>query len=439
MLLKSKRNPIIDPFKQFIKQESSSSIIMIVSMILALLIANSYLQNAYHHFWEIYVGFEFGDFELKKHLSHWINDGLMALFFLVIGLEVKREVLIGELSTVQKAMFPIVGAVGGAIIPAVIYTIININGGNVSGWGIPMATDIAFALGILSLLGDKVPVGLKVFLTSLAVADDMIAVLIIAIFYSSSIHTSYLMYGAGVIILLIIMNRFKIKMITAYLIAGAFLWYFLLKSGVHATIAGVILAFFIPTSPKINFDIFGRAARNALNDFNSCVDDPDTDILTKCQKKSMNRLIQISFAAYNPLSRLEYNLHGFSAFIIMPVFAFSNTGITFTSEMFSAIISPESLGVILGLFVGKPLGIFGFIYICLKMKLITMPEGLNLKQIFGASILGGIGLTMSIFIANMAFAGTSTLDNVKLSILLSSVLAGVLGFIYLKILFGKDN
>ena len=439
MLLKSKKNPVIDPFKQFIKQESSSSIIMIVSMILAILIANSYLRDTYHHFWEIYVGFEFGNFELKKHLSHWINDGLMALFFLVIGLEVKREVLIGELSTVQKAMFPIVGAVGGAILPAVIYTLINLNGGNVSGWGIPMATDIAFALGILSLLGEKVPAGLKIFLTSLAVADDMIAVLIIAIFYSSSIHTSYLVYAAVVIIVLIIMNRLIIKMITAYLIVGAFLWYFLLKSGVHATIAGVILAFFIPTSPKISFDIFGRAARNALNDFNSCIDDPYTEILTKCQKNSMNRLIQISFAAYNPLSRLEYNLHSFSAFIIMPVFAFSNTGITFTSQMFSAIISHESLGVILGLFVGKPLGIFGFIYICLKMKLINMPEGLNLKQIFGASILGGIGLTMSIFIANMAFAGTSTLDNVKLSILLSSVLAGITGFIYLKILFGKKN
>jgi NhaA family Na+:H+ antiporter len=336
-------------------------------------------------------------------------------------------------------MFPIVGALGGAILPALIYFLINLNGGNVSGWGIPMATDIAFALGILSLLGDKVPLGLKVFLTSLAVADDMIAVLVIAIFYSSSINTTYLIYAVVVIIILIIMNRLKIKIVTAYLLIGAFLWYYLLKSGVHATIAGVLLAFFIPTSPKISFNVFARAAKSALNDFVACKDDPDTEILTKCQKKSMNRLIQISFAAYNPLSRLEYNLHGFSAFIIMPVFAFSNTGITFSSQMFSAITSPESLGIILGLFIGKPLGIFGLIYICLKMKLITMPEGLNLKQIFGASILGGIGLTMSIFIANMAFAGSPTLENAKLAILSSSVLAGIMGFIYLKILFGKTD
>jgi NhaA family Na+:H+ antiporter len=431
------KNIVTDPFRQFIKQESSSSIIMIISMIIALFIANSSLQQAYHQFWETYTGFGFGDFVLKKHLSHWINDGLMALFFLVIGLEVKREILIGELSTVQKALFPVVGAFGGAIIPALIYVGINFNGGNMDGWGIPMATDIAFALGILALLGSKVPTGLKVFLTSLAVADDMIAVLVIAIFYTSSIQTTYLIYALITIVFLIIMNRMQVKLIVVYLISGAFLWYFFLKSGVHATIAGVILAFFIPTSPKISFNVFARAARNALRDFTNCKDDPNTEILTKCQKKSMNRLIQVSFAAYNPLSRLEYNLHSFSAFVIMPIFAFSNTGITFSSEMFSAITSPESLGIILGLLIGKPLGIFGFIFLSLKLKLISMPADLDLKQIFGASILGGIGLTMSIFISNMAFAGTATLENAKLSILMSSVIAGIVGFIYLKLLFNK--
>lgn len=421
-----------DPFTQFIKQESSSSMIMIASMIIAMFVANSFMKDAYHAFWETYTGFGFGDFLLKKHLSHWINDGLMALFFLVIGLEVKREILIGELSTVKKAMFPIVGAIGGAIVPALIYVAFNMGSGTLDGWGIPMATDIAFAIGILALLGDSVPVGLKVFLTSLAVVDDMIAVLVIAIFYTAEIQMTYLYYTIIVLILLFIMNRMKLKSITFYMVMGAFMWYFLLKSGIHATIAGVLLAFFIPTDPKINFSLFSRAARKSLHNFDACRDNPDTEILTKCQKKSMNQLIQISFAAYNPLSRLEYNLHGFSAFIIMPIFAFSNVGITMTAEMLQAVISPESLGVITGLVIGKPLGIAGAIFISLKMKWITMPEGLNMQLVTGAGILGGIGLTMSIFIGNMAFAGSATLENIKFSILTASVIAGVAGFIYLK-------
>lgn len=429
---------LTDPFNQFIKKQSSSSIIMILAMLMALLIANSTLQNAYHAFWETYTGFSFGDFMLKKHLSHWINDGLMALFFLVIGLEVKREILIGELSTPQKAMFPIVGALGGAVVPALIYVGFNLGGGSLDGWGIPMATDIAFAIGILALLGNRVPVNLKVFLTSLAVVDDMIAVLVIAIFYTAEIKVAYLIYTAVVLVVLFAANRSQIRSITVYLILGAFMWYFLLKSGVHATIAGVLLALFIPTEPKIGFKVFSRASRKAIDDFDNCVDDPNTEIPTKCQKQRMNRLIQVAFAAYNPLSRLEYNLHGFSAFVIMPIFAFANVGISMSAEMFQGVFSPESLGIIVGLFIGKPLGIAGSLFLAVRMKLVHMPDGLNMQLISGAAILGGIGLTMSIFIANMAFSGSATLENAKLAILTSSVVAGFCGFVYLKNILKKE-
>jgi len=430
MTLQRVKSYAIDPFSQFFKQQSSSSIIMLFSMALAMVIANSAYSDWYHNIWQTKFGFTVGDFSLYKPVIYWINDGLMAVFFLMIGLEVKREILIGELSSFSKALLPIFAAIGGAVVPASIYVLINLKGGDLSGWGVPMATDIAFAIGIMALLGDRVPIQLKIFITSLAVVDDLIAVLVIAFFYSGGISYSYLGYASVIVLILIAMNLFKIRSILAYLIAGAFLWYFFLKSGIHATIAGVILALFIPSEPRIPLMTFKRSVSMFSNELKGCDNNPDSEIPTKCQKATLNKIIHAAISAYNPMSRLEYNLHGLSAFLIMPIFAFANTGVTVSSGAFSQLFSPLSLGIILGLLLGKPIGIMSFLSIGEKLKIITLPKGISRMQLLGASVLSGIGLTMSIFIASMAFSGESV-NSAKIAILLASLMAGLLGYFLL--------
>lgn len=431
MTLNKVKSFTIDPFNQFIKQQSSSSIIMLAAMVMAMAVANSTYAGWYHNLWQTDFGITAGNFSLVKPVIYWINDGLMAIFFLVIGLEIKREIIIGELSSMKKAMLPIVAAMGGAIVPALVYVAINIKGGDLSGWGIPMATDIAFAIGVMALLGSRVPIQLKVFITSLAVVDDMIAVLVIAIFYSNSIAVSYLLYAGLVVIALIAFNLFKVRSILVYLIAGVFLWYFFLKSGVHATIAGVLLALFIPSQPKIPLMTYKKSLGIFHSELRSCPDNPESEIPTKCQKHTLNKIIHASLSTYNPMSRLEYNLHGISAFLIMPIFAFANTGVTIGASAFDSIFSPVSLGIMLGLVVGKPLGIMGFVILSVKSKLISLPDEITKTHVFGASILSGIGLTMSIFIAGMAFPPESV-DVAKVAILSASLVAGVAGYMVLR-------
>lgn len=421
----------LDPFSQFIKQESSSSIIMLMSMAAAMILANSGLAGWYNNLWQTKFGLTFGGFSLYKPLIYWINDGLMAIFFLVIGLEIKREILIGELSSFKKALLPLVAAVGGAVVPAVIYLAVNFKGGITSGWGVPMATDIAFAIGIMALLGSRVPVQLKIFITSLAVVDDMIAVLVIALFYSHGMVMSYLIYAAVTIVLLAVMNIAKVRSILAYLIVGAFLWYFFLKSGVHATIAGVILAFFVPSEPRIPLHTFNKSIGMFMNEMKNCKNNPDSEIPTKCQKHTFNKIIHTSLSAYNPMSRLEYNLHGISAFLIMPLFAFANTGVSINADALGGFVSPASLGILLGLVIGKPVGIIAAVKLGEKAKLISLPGEITSPLLLGASILSGIGLTMSIFIASMAFTG-AYVDIAKVAILSASVLAGLTGYILLR-------
>ncbi|BAI80789.1 Na+:H+ antiporter, NhaA family [Deferribacter desulfuricans SSM1] len=433
MFRKTIKEQIFDPFSHFLKKESSSSILMFLSMVVAIFLANSKFAEWYHNLWAQKAGFTFGNFSLYKPLLLWINDGLMAIFFLVIGLEIKREILIGELSDIKSALFPILAAIGGAIFPAIIYIFINLKNGNFSGWGIPMATDIAFAVGIISLLGDKVPLQLKIFITSLAVVDDMIAVLIIALFYTNKIVISYLIWAGVILLLLFVINRLKIKIIMVYLFLGMFLWYFFLKSGVHATIAGVLLALFIPSKPKIPLITFRRSLNIFLEKLKDCPNNPDSEIPTKCQKKLLNKIIHTSIATYNPMSRLEYNLHTLSAFVIMPIFAFANTGVTINLSELSNILSPISLGIILGLVIGKPIGITLFTIIFSRIKIISIPSEINMSHLIGASILAGIGLTMSIFIASMAFSDYNSIEAAKLAILISSFIAGTTGFIILKI------
>lgn len=422
----------VEPFVQFLKQESSSSIIMLLAMTSAMILANSAYSGWYHDLWHMEVGIAFGGFSLHKSLIHWINDGLMAIFFLVIGLEIKREILIGELSSFRKALLPMIAALGGAVVPALIYAGLNMNGGIMSGWGVPMATDIAFAIGIMALLGSRVPIQLKIFITSLAVVDDMIAVIVIALFYTHEIIYTYLLYAGIAVALLAVLNFTKVKSILVYLAVGIFLWYFLLKSGVHATIAGVILAFFIPSEPRIPLQTYSRTMNTFLKELNDSKNNPDSEIPTKDQKKMFNKIIHASLSVYNPMSRLEYNLHGISAYFIMPLFAFANTGVTISSEAFSSLASPVSLGVIFGLLIGKPLGILASVKIGEKLKMITMPEEISGKLLFGAAVLSGIGLTMSIFISGMAFSAAYA-DVSKIAILTASVIAGISGYTILRI------
>jgi NhaA family Na+:H+ antiporter len=412
------------------KQESASSIIMIGAMAMALFAANSGFKDVYGSLQTMKFGFSVGDFSLYKDLVLWINDGLMALFFLVVGLELKRELLIGELSSADKAMVPLVAAVGGAIIPALIFTAFNFGKPSIAGWGIPMATDIAFALGILALI-KGIPSQLKIFLTSLAVVDDMIAVLVITLFYTDTVNMTYIAYAGGMTVILLIMNRLRILQIGAYLLAGALLWYFLLKSGVHATIAGVILAAFIPSRPKIALKVFARLADRQLDEFNECPDDPTTDIVNSCQKKKLNNLIHTALHAYNPMSRLEYNLHGLTAFIVMPIFAFFNMGLAVSTADLSSLVSSMGLGIIGGLVIGKPLGIVLAIMLFAKMKVITLPQELNMNHILGAGMLAGIGLTMSIFISGMAYPPEVS-SSAKMAILAASLISGIIGYIHLK-------
>jgi len=403
---------------------------MLGAMLLAMILANSAYSQWYSDLWKMKVGFSFGVLSLFKPLIYWINDGLMAIFFLVIGLEIKREVLIGELSSMRKALLPIIAAVGGAVIPALIYTVINLKNGNTSGWGVPMATDIAFAIGIMAMLGDKVPIQLKIFLTSLAVVDDIIAVVVIAVFYTQNIAMSYIIYAIITIAVLALMNYFKIKSILIYLTVGLVLWYFFLKSGVHATVAGVILAFFIPSQPRIPLMTFNKSIGMFMSELKNCTNNPNSEIPTKCQKSVFNKIIHASLSAYNPMSRLEYNLHGLSAFFIMPLFAFANTGLLLGGDAFSEIATPISLGIIFGLVLGKPIGIMLFVTVADKLRMIQIPSEITKHHLLGASILSGIGLTMSIFISGMAFnAGDA--QTAKLGILVASLISGISGFILL--------
>ncbi|ADD66943.1 Na+/H+ antiporter NhaA [Denitrovibrio acetiphilus DSM 12809] len=432
------RTIAIDPTTQFFKNQSSSSIIMLFSMAAAIILANSPYAGWYHNLWKTELGFALGEFTLYKSAHHWINDGLMGLFFLVIGLEIKREVLIGDLSSVRQALLPFIAAVGGAVVPALIYFALNRNGGNPDGWGVPMATDIAFAIGIMALLGSRVPVQIKIFITSLAVVDDMIAVIVIAVFYTSGLNIVYLAYAAGIIILLFIMNIGRVRSIMAYLIVGTMLWYFFLKSGIHATVAGVILALFIPSEPKIPFNVFNRSMRIFQAELANCQNIPKSEIPTKCQKHTLNKIIHACLSVYNPMSRLEYNLHGFSAFIIMPLFAFANTGVTIDSSALGSILSPVGLGIIFGLLIGKPVGIISFVKLGEHFKLISLPKEITRLHLLGAALLAGIGLTMSIFIASMAF-DSADMNGAKISILSASVIAGIAGYFILRKAGSSEN
>lgn len=372
-------------FKAFFDSEKASGILLIICTVVSLLIANSSIGISYVEFWKSYVG--------GLSIEHWINDGLMAIFFLLIGLELKRELLVGELSNFKTALLPMVAALGGVVVPALIHFSLNSGTPTQAGIGIPMATDIAFALGVLALLGDRVPASLKVLVVALAVIDDLCAIIVIAVFYTAQLSIWYLLGALAVWIILYICNRFlRLHFLILYLLGGILMWFLMLKSGVHATIAGVLLAFAIPFSAK----------------------DDDEESLSY---------------------KLENFLHLPVSFGILPIFALANTGIIIGSDWAQNLASANSLGIMLGLFIGKPIGITLACYGSTAIRLCKMPLDLNWKHVLGAGILGGIGFTMSIFITNLAFIGNaSMIDSSKISILLASASAGIFGFLWLKLL-----
>lgn len=425
------------PIQEFLHQQASGGILLIIATVIALAWANSPFAESYHHLWHTYVNIDIGGVGLNYSLHHWINDGLMVIFFFVVGLEIKRELLVGELSSAKKAALPIAAALGGMIFPALIYTIFNLGSESASGWGIPMATDIAFVVGILALLGNRVPLSLKIFILALAIVDDLGAVLVIAIFYTSNISLTSLMIAGGLIILLIAMNRLGVRNLLVYTLVGVALWLAFLKSGVHATVAGVLLAFTIPVSSRINTKKFKSETENLIKEFDNAGEHGE-DVLTNSERLSIVDKIENNCEKIlTPLQRFEHGLHPWVSFFIMPVFALANAGVTIGSGLTSALIHPVSIGIILGLFLGKQIGIFGFSYLAVKLKLASEPEGVSWKKIYAAAILAGIGFTMSLFIANLAFTSPELLDTAKVGILSGSLISGIVGFIILKSALSK--
>lgn len=381
------RNKLTTLFTEFFESEKASGILLLSATVFSILLANSPWSREYLGVWHLKLGIELGSFQMRYDLEHWINDGLMAIFFLLIGLEIERELYIGELSDLRSASLPVVAALGGMAVPALVYLLFNWSTDTQSGFGIPMATDIAFALGILSLVGRSVPVALKIFLTALAVIDDVGAILVIAIFYSDDIAAVYLALAAGMLLIMFIFNRLKIHNSWAYVIPGIAMWYFILQSGIHASIAGVVLAFVLP---------FGQGDETSLS------------------------------------YRAQHFLHKPVAFLIMPIFALANTGIVLKGLSLDTLFSRHMLGIFFGLVIGKVTGIVLFSLLAIKLRLSNLPEGLSMRHLAGAGFLGGIGFTMAIFVTFLAFGDTDTAQNAKLAVLLGSLLAGSIGFFILK-------
>ena len=380
---------LINPrtWKYFSESGTASGIILFICLIVSLIIANSALAEGFNNLLGTSLGVETASIHLKYSAAAWINDGLMAIFFLLVGLEIKRELVEGELSTPKKAMLPILAAFGGAVVPALIYALFNHGTSTAAGWGIPMATDIAFALAVITMLGNRVPPSLKIFLAALAIADDLMAILVIALFYSSDIDTTNLMIAGGIFLLMLVFNKLRIMSIVFYLIPGIFLWYFIHHSGIHATIAGVLTALTLPTTPD---------------------------------------------ATESPLEKLEHALVKPVNFLIIPLFALANTNITFESGMAEGLASGLGLGIMVGLLAGKPIGILLVSWISIRLRICNLPNKATWKHITGVGLLGGIGFTMSIFIALLSFSEEFLVAEAKFAVLAASLASGFFGYFLLR-------
>lgn len=422
-------NKILTPLQKFTKIESFSGILLMAATVIALIWANSSFSDYYISLWNSKVGFSFTGFELYKPLLLWINDLLMAIFFFLIGLEIKREFLIGELNSTKKLVFPLVAALGGMIFPVLFFLLINQNPETATGWGIPMATDIAFALAILKLLGDKAPIALKIFLTAFAIIDDIGAVLIIALFYSGNIQVIMLVIGLALIGMLYYLSYRGIYSKFLLVVAGAVVWYLFLKSGIHPTIAGLLLAFSVPLRQKINTRSFIESL-NQISDkikSNTLVNDP---VLSRVQIEQIDHLEDWTDKYQSPLQHLEHRLHDWVAYFIIPLFALANAGVVLNTGI--SLDYPLVLTITISLVLGKGIGISGLVLLADKMKLISIPKEFNTTHIIGVSFIAGVGFTMAIFIGSLAFAeNPEYLDSAKIGILIGSLISGLLGYFIL--------
>ena len=427
---------IVRPFQEFVGSESASSVLLLVCTALALVWANSPFAWSYYELWNTRITVQVGGAGVSKALLLWINDGLMAIFFLLVGLEIKREVLVGELSLPKQAALPAFAAVGGMIFPAAIFYFFNQGAASANGWAIPMATDIAFALGVLTLLGNRIPLGLKIFVTALAIVDDLGAVLVIAFAYTAQISTGYLLLGAGFFAALLLANFFGARGQLVYWLLGAALWYALLKSGVHATVAGVLTALAVPSRPLANEAEFKRQAEGIVEQL---AQQPDHALSAEDRNIVLQSLDELIDRNESPLYEIEHNLQPVVAFGIMPIFALANAGVTINAHAFASIFNqPIGLGVVGGLIVGKLLGVLLFSFAAVKLKIAVLPEETGWQHVFGAALLCGIGFTMSLFVAGLAFVDAASLDAAKIGILTASLAAGALGSIALLMTKPRD-
>ncbi len=430
----------IRPLVRFFKTQNTGSKLLLFATIIALFLANSPYQDLYHQFWNIPISITFGSMTLAGSLHHWINDGLMVIFFLVIGLEIKREVLVGELAGWQKAGLPLIAALGGMLVPASIYFLLNAGGPGAAGWGIPMATDIAFALGCLMLLGNRVPTSLKIFLLAMAIVDDLGAIIVIAIFYTSEINMQFLLLAIVIMAGLIALNVLKVRNISPFAVLGIILWFAVEQSGIHATLAGVVLAMTIPARAVYKPEQFVVEAGKIINNFPEqdqefnlmCVDEEQRNALKNIEDavRKMDTLLQ----------RLEDKLHPFSAIFIIPLFALANAGVNFGQDSGQSLLGSQiTLGIVLGLILGKQIGIMSFSYIAVRLGFANLPQGVGWKGIYGLSCLAGIGFTMSLFITNLSFTSVDLIQEAKIGILLASLLAAILGLTVMSRLYKRDT
>ena len=421
---------ILTPIQKFVRIESLSGMLLFGATVLALILANSPLADRFQSLWQYEIGISTSGFELIKPLILWINDGLMAIFFFLIGLEIKRELLIGELNSLKKASFPLFAAVGGMLVPVLFFLVMNKNPDNAHAWGIPMATDIAFSLAILTLLGKRVPIGLKVFLIAFAIVDDLGAVMVIALFYSESIKWSLIGISLLLLAILFFLSYRKIYVHGLFLVFGIVIWVLFLKAGIHPTIAGVLMALTIPIRQQIGTETYVDNLRDIVDGIEESAD-PKSPLLSKKQIEGIDSLEDWTEKVQSPLQHLEHKLHNWVAFLIMPLFALSNAGVGFLGGE----SMDGSLGgiIAISLIIGKLIGVTLFAWMAVKFGFAELPEEVNFKQVIGVSLLAGVGFTMSIFVANLAFFGNDyLLDSAKAGILIGSLIAGVAGYLVLR-------
>ncbi len=418
--------------QEFIHNSAAGGIVLMAATVLALTIANSPLAVTYDAVLQTSVGLSVGPYQLQESVLHWINDGLMAIFFFLVGLEIKREVRAGELSNLRAALLPIIAALGGVAVPALIYVALNRGGPGAAGWAIPMATDIAFALGLLALLGNRIPFGLKVFLTAVAIVDDLIAVLVIAFFYSSGISWVALGIGFAILALLLLGNVFGIRMTLFYTGLGVVVWLAFLQSGIHATIAGVLVAFTVPARTRIEPAGFLERASGLLHRFQQSSLEPNIMLTDEVQQSAVIELEEACEDVQAPLQKLEHSLHPWVQFGIIPIFALANAGVALSLRSVDGVSSAAPLGILVGLVLGKPIGILAGSWIAVRLGWSMLPPGVEWSHMVGVGFLGGIGFTMSLFIASLGFGESELLEAAKLGILGASLLAGSIGFLLLR-------